>query len=153
MKVMVSEDVVANKLVAFYERIGKTNRDIYDTWFFFKNDFPINQELVKKGPICPSGISFEPVVTFWKKWTINAFSPVWGILTEKQKYWVKTKLREDLLFQLRLYLDCLAVYRLRIHILIADVFQRLGIGRSDQDNMIENLGRRFKNIDIAPSDA
>jgi len=29
MKVMTPGDMAANKLVAFYERIGKTNRDIY----------------------------------------------------------------------------------------------------------------------------
>ena len=47
MKVMVREDMAANKLVAFYERIGKTNRDIYDAWFFFEHNWPINKELVE----------------------------------------------------------------------------------------------------------
>ena len=30
MKVMVKEDMFAHKLVAMYERLGKTNRDIFD---------------------------------------------------------------------------------------------------------------------------
>jgi predicted nucleotidyltransferase component of viral defense system len=34
MKVMVREDMAAHKLVAMFERMGKTNRDIFDVWFF-----------------------------------------------------------------------------------------------------------------------
>jgi predicted nucleotidyltransferase component of viral defense system len=34
----------AHKLVAMYERIGKTSRDIYDVWFFLSERFPINKE-------------------------------------------------------------------------------------------------------------
>ena len=46
MKVMIPEDMAANKLVAFYERIGKTNRDVYDSWFFFSNHWSVNQKLI-----------------------------------------------------------------------------------------------------------
>lgn len=48
MKVMIPKDVAANKLVSFYERAGKANRDIYDTWFFFANNWPVNRELAEK---------------------------------------------------------------------------------------------------------
>ncbi|NCU33307.1 MAG: hypothetical protein EOM23_10370 [Candidatus Moranbacteria bacterium] len=48
MKVMVKEDVFANKLTAFYERAERTNRDIYDVWFFLQNNWPINKQLVEK---------------------------------------------------------------------------------------------------------
>src|SRR3989304_4220099 len=40
MQVMVVEDMFAHKLMAMYERIGKTNRDIYDVGFFLKFRFP-----------------------------------------------------------------------------------------------------------------
>lgn len=36
--------IFANKLVALTER--NANRDIYDVYFFFKNYFPINRELI-----------------------------------------------------------------------------------------------------------
>ncbi len=36
MQVMVVEDMFAHKLMAMYERIDKTSRDIYDVWFFFQ---------------------------------------------------------------------------------------------------------------------
>lgn len=48
MKVMVREDMAAHKLVAMYERIGKTNRDIFDVWFFLKNNWPINEKIIEK---------------------------------------------------------------------------------------------------------
>ncbi len=48
MKVMTQEDMAAHKLVAMFERIGAANRDIFDVWFFLKNEWPINQEIVEK---------------------------------------------------------------------------------------------------------
>ena len=35
MKVMLQQDMFANKLVAMYERLERTNRDMFDVWFFF----------------------------------------------------------------------------------------------------------------------
>ena len=37
MRVMVVEDMFAHKLLALYERIDKTSRDVYDVWFFLKS--------------------------------------------------------------------------------------------------------------------
>jgi predicted nucleotidyltransferase component of viral defense system len=37
MNVMCKEDMFAHKFVAMYERMGKTNRDIYDVHFFLEN--------------------------------------------------------------------------------------------------------------------
>ncbi len=48
LQVMVIEDMFAHKLMAMYERAGKTSRDIYDVWFFLKNRYPINTEIVEK---------------------------------------------------------------------------------------------------------
>ncbi len=47
MHVMVKEDLVAHKLVAMHERIGKTNRDIFDVWFFFDNKWAVNTNIVE----------------------------------------------------------------------------------------------------------
>ncbi len=106
MKVMVPEDMAANKLVAFYERIGKTNRDIYDTWFFFNNNWPINQDLVEKRTGMPFGVFLDTCCTLLEK-TDNRhiLSGMGEVLNEKQKVWVKNKLKEELLFQFRLYLQ------------------------------------------------
>lgn len=106
MKVMIPKDMVANKLVAFYERAGKANRDIYDTWFFFANNWPINHELVEKRTGMPFKEFLETCCTLLEK-TDNRriLSGMGEVLNEKQKAWVKGKLKEELMFQLKLYLQ------------------------------------------------
>lgn len=103
MKVMIKEDMLAHKLVAMLERIGRANRDIFDVWFFLKNDWSVNEEIIKKR----TGIKFKE---FLKK-CIEALEklPDHGILAgmgelldEKTKAWIKQNLKSDLLFLLRL---------------------------------------------------
>ncbi|MFH1551426.1 MAG: nucleotidyl transferase AbiEii/AbiGii toxin family protein [bacterium] len=48
MLVMKKEDMFANKLVAATERGKTANRDIFDIWFFLKNNWQINKEIVEK---------------------------------------------------------------------------------------------------------
>lgn len=106
MKVMVPEDMAANKLVAFYERIGKANRDIYDIWFFFSNNWSINQELVEKRTGMPFKDFLEACSRLLEKMdNKNILSGMGEILDAKQKVWVKNKLKDELLFQFKLYLE------------------------------------------------
>ncbi|EKD46392.1 MAG: hypothetical protein ACD_67C00250G0003 [uncultured bacterium] len=106
MLVMTKEDMFANKLLAMVERIGKTNRDIFDVWFFFKNNWDFNKEIVEQR----SGMSS---VDFLQK-AINVLDAMDGgnilaglgeLLDEKQKVWVKAELKNDALFLLRLAVD------------------------------------------------
>ena len=106
VKVMVREDMIANKLVALYERIGKTNRDVYDSWFFLSKDWAINKEIVEKR----TGMTFRDfLVTIIE--VVNQFSNkhmlagMGELLTDKQKVWVKNKLKDELIFLLNLLLD------------------------------------------------
>ena len=106
MKVMIQADMAANKLVAFYERIGKANRDLYDTWFFFNNNWPINQELVEKRTNMSFKDFLETSLELLEKIdNKNILAGMGEVLTDKQKAWVKNKLKEELLFQFRLYLE------------------------------------------------
>ena len=106
MKIMVPEDMAANKLVAFYERIGKTNRDIYDTWFFFTNNWQVNHELVEKRTHLPFRDFLETCCRLLEEMDNRSILSGMGeVLTDKQTAWVKSKLKEELLFQLRLYLE------------------------------------------------
>jgi predicted nucleotidyltransferase component of viral defense system len=105
MKVMTKEDMVANKLVALYERIGRTNRDIYDAWFFFVNNWPVNQELVEKRTNMAFKDFLEVCCTLLEKMSNkNILSGMGEVLSEKQKAWVKSKLKDELFFQLKLFL-------------------------------------------------
>ncbi len=106
MKVMTQEDMFAHKLMAMYERIGRTNRDIFDVWFFLKNDWPINKEIIENR----SGMSFKDFLIkcidlLDKMSGAGILAGMGELLDESQKNWVKINLKNDVLFLLRLELD------------------------------------------------
>jgi len=106
MQVMVKEDMVAHKLCAMYERIGKTNRDIFDVQFFLAHDWPVNKKIIEQR----MGILY---VDFLRKCIEviekfddnNILSGMGELLTEKQKDWTKAKLKTETLFSLKLLLE------------------------------------------------
>lgn len=106
MRVMIPEDMVANKMVAMYERMGKTNRDIYDTWFFFSKDWDINTDLVEKRTGMPYKEFLKACIVQLEQTDGRRMLTGMGeVLDAEQKVWVKTKLRDELLFQLKLHLQ------------------------------------------------
>src|SRR3989339_257836 len=106
MKVMVKADMAAHKLVAMLERIGKTNRDIYDAWFFLHNDWPVNKEIVEQRTGLPfAGFLRKCVGSLEKMNDRQILSGVGELLNEKQKAWAKSKLRTELIFLLKLKLE------------------------------------------------
>lgn len=106
MQVMVIEDMFAHKLVAMYERVGKTNRDIYDVWFFLKNRFPINKSIVEKRSNMPFPELVEKCINQLEKTRHkNILSGIGELLTEGQKSRVKTKLLDETPALLKLRLD------------------------------------------------
>lgn len=108
MKVMVTADMAANKLVAMYERIGKTNRDIYDVWFFLKNNWPINEEIIKKRTGMPAKQFLTLCIDMLEaKSDRGILSGIGELLNDKQKHWVKEKLRSETIFLLRLLAESL----------------------------------------------
>lgn len=106
MLVMVKEDMFANKLMALYERIGKTSRDVYDVYFFAKHSWPINKKIVE----ARSGISFrqtvEKCIELLEKMNDKKILDGLGeMLTDSQKDWARAKLKSDTIFLLRLILE------------------------------------------------
>lgn len=106
MKVMVKKDMFAHKLVAMYERMGEANRDIFDVWFFSKNDWPVNRRIIKDRTNfsfkeflakCISNLEDLP--------NHNILSGLGEVLDEKQKVWVKEHLKEEVIFNLKLMLN------------------------------------------------
>jgi len=101
--VMIANDMFAHKLMAMYERFGKTNRDIYDVWFFLKNRFPINKEIVEQR----SGMAFDEFIKqcIHQLEHMNNHKILEGIgelLSGSQKMWVKNNLREETIALLKL---------------------------------------------------
>lgn len=106
MLVMVPGDMFAHKLLAMYERIGKTSRDIYDVWFFLSNRFPINQEIVEKrsGMTCKQLL--QKCIEELKKLNTNRMLDGLGeLLTSSRKDWARAKLKEETMSLLTLRLD------------------------------------------------
>jgi len=103
MLVMTKEDMFAHKLMAMFERIGKTSRDIYDVWFFLQNRFPINREIVEKRANMPFG-EFVPkcILKLEKFNNRNILNGVGELLAPNQKDWAKTKLLAETIALLKL---------------------------------------------------
>jgi len=98
---MTPDSMFANKLLALSERLY--NRDLYDVHFFFKNNFPFNQEII----IERSGLTTDKFFTqllkklpsHFKESTILA--GLGEVLDEKQKLWVKKSLLEETLEKIK----------------------------------------------------
>jgi predicted nucleotidyltransferase component of viral defense system len=106
MKVMVREDMFAHKFCAMYERIGKTNRDIFDVWYFLQNEWPVNRKIIEER----TGMKFNDFIKkcidlLEKMSNQNILSGIGELLDEKQKDWVRTKLKSETIFLLKLYIN------------------------------------------------
>ena len=105
MLVMVPEDVFAHKLVAMHERIGKTSRDIYDVWFFLRQRFPINREIVEERTNLPLDEFLQICIGQLERMSNrHVLDGIGEFLTASQKDWAKAKLREDTIAMLKLRL-------------------------------------------------
>lgn len=106
MQVMVKEDMAAHKLCAMYERIGKTNRDIFDVQFFLGSNWPVNRKIIEDRSGMPYKEFLEKVIEIMEKFDNRDILAGMGeLLTEKQKAWAKAKLKSEVLFSLKLALE------------------------------------------------
>lgn len=105
MKVMTREDMFANKIVAMYERLGRTNRDIYDVWFFYQNNWPINKAIVEQRTKMTFREFLATCIEMLEKISDRTILAGMGeLLDVKQKAWVKAKLKTETLFFLKVML-------------------------------------------------
>lgn len=106
MRVMVQADMCAHKLVAMMERLGKTNRDIYDVWFFLKNKWPINWDIVAQRTHKPvKKFLGECIAALEELSNRNILSGIGELLNEQQKVWAKANLKTDTVFLLKVLRD------------------------------------------------
>lgn len=106
MKVMVEEDMFANKLAALYERAERANRDIFDIWFFLQNSWPINKKLVEKRLNMAFGDCVAKCIEKLEKVPDRTILSGMGeLLDAKQKAWAKAKLKKETIFLLNIMLD------------------------------------------------
>ena len=106
MQIITKEDMAAHKLCAMYERIGKTSRDIYDAYFFLVRDWPINKKIIEKRMAMPYKEFLEKTIAAVEKFSDrNILGGMGELLSEKQKHWVRTKLKTEIIFLLKARLE------------------------------------------------
>jgi predicted nucleotidyltransferase component of viral defense system len=106
MLIMIRGDMFAHKLVAVLGRAKTANRDVYDIWYFLRNQWPINKEIVEKR----TGMDFKDhlkrCIAFIESFSDrNILSGMGELLDEKQKAWARTNLRKDTVFLLQVRLE------------------------------------------------
>lgn len=102
VKVMSPGDMLAHKLCAALDRKTLQNRDLYDVWFMFEKNFPVNEEIIELRTGKKLRFYLADLLT-----TINGLPPTYDFLNglgevvdERKKSWIKNKLREELKAQL-----------------------------------------------------
>lgn len=104
--VMKKEDMAAFKLVALLTRKKFASRDLFDLWFFLKNDWAISERVIKER----TGLSLKEALAkaIEKAKSISKKQLLQGLgdlLEKRQKNWVKDRLKQELIFYLKLYLE------------------------------------------------
>lgn len=102
--VMKKEDLLAGKLSALLGRKKFASRDLFDLWFFLKEEWQINEKVLKE----KGGFSLKETLdkAIDKVKNIKRTQLLQGLgelLDKEQKQWVRENLKSELLFQLKLY--------------------------------------------------
>jgi predicted nucleotidyltransferase component of viral defense system len=106
MKVMVAADMFAHKLCALLDRNGLTNRDIFDTWFFMKNQFPVNKEIIEMRMKVPYAAYLQKCIDHLT--SVNNKNLLQGmgeLMDQEMKTFVRTKLLQETIEFLKFYKD------------------------------------------------
>ena len=106
MQVMIRQDMFAHKLMAMFERVGKTSRDVYDVWFFLQHNWPINKAIVEQRAKMPYKELLDKCVNALEKMNNKMILEGIGeLLDDEQKNWARAKLRTDAIFLLKLRIE------------------------------------------------
>jgi predicted nucleotidyltransferase component of viral defense system len=107
--VLVKSDMFANKLVDITSRKEIANRDLFDIYFFFENNWPINDKIIK----ARTGKDIKKYLVYLSKYinkNVNNRYILQGLgelLNKKQKILVKKNLKKELLSILKFYVESL----------------------------------------------
>ena len=96
----------AGKLAALTLRSETAMRDIYDTWYFAKNNWDIDTEVLKILTNKSAKEHLADCIACVRQVKDNQILQGLGeLLSDKEKSWVKTKLRTETIFELKLRLE------------------------------------------------
>jgi len=98
----------ASKLAALTLRSETAARDIYDIWYFAKNNLDIDTEVLKIRTNKSVKEHLADCIALIEQVKDNQILQGLGeLLSEKEKAWVKTHLRKDVVFLLKNYMSVL----------------------------------------------
>ena len=96
------------KLIALSQRKETAARDIYDIWFFAKNNFDIDPEIIRIRTGKESKAYLSDCIAIINKFKDNQILKEIGeLLSEKEKNWIKNNLKKDVIFLLKNYISVL----------------------------------------------
>ncbi|MBU1126911.1 nucleotidyl transferase AbiEii/AbiGii toxin family protein [Patescibacteria group bacterium] len=102
--VMKKEDMIAGKLSALITRKKLASRDLFDLLFFLKQGWKINEEIVKEKTDLSLTRALNKTIKIVGKVPSNKILNGMGeLLEENQKQSTRETLKDDLIFQIRLY--------------------------------------------------
>lgn len=104
MKVMVLPDMFAHKLCAFLDRNSIAGRDIFDCWFFMKNQSPVNKDIIESRMNLPLADYIQKCIDRLEK--VSDKSLLIGIgeqMDDEMKKFVRTNLRTETIGLLKFY--------------------------------------------------
>ncbi len=104
MKVMTKPDMFAHKLCALLDRTDVTNRDIFDTWFFMKNQTPINKAIVETRMKIPLTNYIQKCIEQLQSMTDKGMLNGLGeLMDDEMKRFVRSELRKETISLLMFY--------------------------------------------------
>lgn len=98
IQILKQEYVFAHKLCAVMDRKNLQNRDLYDVWWMFDHDFPINKEIIKMRMGKDLKNYLSEVLQMIRKLPKNydILQGLGEVMGEGKKDWVKAKLLVEL---------------------------------------------------------
>jgi predicted nucleotidyltransferase component of viral defense system len=108
MFVAKKDYLFASKLVALTDRKLLAMRDIYDIWFFAKNNWDVNADVIKARTNKTIKERLADCLSVIEEVKDSQILQGLGeLLSEKEKVWVKNNLRKDTVFLLKNYMSVL----------------------------------------------
>ncbi len=104
MIVVKEPDMIAGKLAALLTRKKFATRDMFDLWFFLKDEWQIDERVLKENTTMnlaeALGRAQEKIKAVQKT---EILAGLGELLDNKRKAWAKEKLQDELIFRLKLY--------------------------------------------------
>lgn len=101
--VMRRDCLAAHKIAAILDRKNIASRDLFDAYFFLKNDWSINDKIIKERTGKTTKKYLTRVAGYVQNKDIDILQGLGELVEEKEKQWIKKNLIKELVYLLKLY--------------------------------------------------